>query len=59
MDPFHFLDLSVIENKEIIPNEYSIKYLNDKYTREIDISGVTFMTGKTLADRADQFIKDY
>jgi hypothetical protein len=34
----------VIENKEIIPNEYNIKYLNDKYAREIDISELTFMT---------------
>jgi hypothetical protein len=53
------LDLSVIENKEIIPSEYSIKYLNDKYARKIDMSEVSFMTGKTLADRADQFLKHY
>ncbi|HPC34089.1 MAG TPA: peptidoglycan DD-metalloendopeptidase family protein [Candidatus Absconditabacterales bacterium] len=59
LDPLQFLDLSVIENKEIIPSEYSIKYLNDKYARKIDMSEVSFMTGKTLADRADQFLKHY
>ncbi|MCK9467127.1 MAG: peptidoglycan DD-metalloendopeptidase family protein [Candidatus Absconditabacterales bacterium] len=59
LDPFQFLDLSVIENKEIIPSEYNIKYLNDKYARKIDMSEVTFMTGKTLNDRAEQFIKNY
>ncbi len=59
LDPFQFLDLSVIENKEIIPNEYNIKYLNDKYAREIDISELTFMTWTTITDRADQFINTY
>jgi hypothetical protein len=42
MDPLQFLDLSVIENKDIIPEQYNIKYLNDKYARTIDISEVKF-----------------
>lgn len=59
LDPLQFLDLSVIENKEIIPNEYSIKYLNDKYARKIDISEVNFMTWETVIDRADEFLTTY
>jgi hypothetical protein len=34
----------VIENKNIIPTGYNIKYLNDKYARKIDISELEFMT---------------
>ena len=48
LDPLQFLDLSVIENKEIIPDEYNIKYLNDKYARTIDISEVKFASWDTV-----------
>jgi hypothetical protein len=53
------LDLSVIENKSIIPDEYNIKYLNDKYSRTIDISEVTFASGDTLDERAANFLRTY
>jgi len=53
------LDLSVIENKWIIPDEYNIKYLNDKYSRTIDISEVTFASGDTLDERAANFLRTY
>ncbi len=59
LDPLQFLDLSVIENKDIIPSEYSIKYLNDKYARKIDMSELNFMTGETVIDRADAFLTTY
>jgi hypothetical protein len=42
LNPLEFLDLSVIENKDVIPEDYNIKYLNDKYARTIDISEVKF-----------------
>ena len=59
LDPLQFLDLSVIENKEIIPDEYNIKYLNDKYARTIDISEVKFASGDTVDERAESFLNEY
>ena len=59
LDPLQFLDLSVIENKSIIPDEYNIKYLNDKYARTIDISEVTFASGTTVNERAENFLANY
>lgn len=59
LDPLQFLDLSVIENKTIIPSEYNIKYLNDKYARKIDISELEFMEWETVIERADKFLNTY
>jgi len=59
LNPLEFLDLSVIENKDIIPDEYNIKYLNDKYARTIDISEVKFATWDTVDDRAESFLNEY
>ena len=59
LDPLQFLDLSVIENKDIIPEQYNIKYLNDKYARTIDISEVKFASGDTVNDRAESFLNEY
>ena len=59
LDPLQFLDLSVIENKDVIPEQYNIKYLNDKYARTIDISEVKFASGDTIDDRAESFLNDY
>jgi murein DD-endopeptidase MepM/ murein hydrolase activator NlpD len=59
LDPLQFLDLSVIENKNIIPTGYNIKYLNDKYARKIDISELEFMTWDTVMERADMFLTTY
>lgn len=59
IDPLQLMNLSVIENKDIIPSEYNIKYLNDKYARKIDISDLKFMTGDTVMDRADAFLMNH
>jgi hypothetical protein len=59
VDPLQLLDLSVIKEKTIIPKEYNIKYLNDKYARTIDISDLDFMSGSSLILRADQFLTTY
>ncbi len=59
MDPLQFLDLSVIENKDIIPEQYNIKYLNDKYARTIDISEVKFASWDTVDERAESFLDEY
>lgn len=59
LNPLEFLDLSVIENKKIIPDDYSIKYLNDKYARTIDISEVKFASGDSVDERAESFLNEY
>ena len=59
LNPLEFLDLSVVEDKDIIPEEYNIKYLNDKYARTIDISEVKFASGDTVNDRAESFLNEY
>ncbi len=59
LNPLEFLDLSVIENKDIIPDDYNIKYLNDKYARTIDISEVKFASWDTVDDRAESFLNEY
>ncbi len=59
VDPFQLLDLSVIEDKDVIPDEYNIKYLNDKYSRTIDISEVKFASGDTVDERATSFLHSY
>lgn len=59
VDPFQLLDLSVIENKDIIPESYNIKYLNDKYSRTIDISEVKFASWDNVNERAKNFLGTY
>ena len=59
LNPLEFLDLSVIENKDVIPEDYNIKYLNDKYARTIDISEVKFASGDTVDERAESFLNEY
>ncbi len=59
VDPLQLLDLSVIEEKTVIPREYNIKYLNDKYARTVDISELQFMSWSSLTLRADQFLTTY
>jgi len=59
VDPFQVLDASVVRNKDILPDNYHIKYLKDKYLRPIDITELKFMTWATNLQRADQFLNLY
>lgn len=59
LDPLTILDLSVIKDNVDIPKEYKIKYLNDKYSREIDITELRFMDGDTVDERAQTFLSKY
>ncbi|NOZ44313.1 MAG: hypothetical protein GXP45_04185 [bacterium] len=43
IDPLTVLDLSVVSNKDILPDTYQIKYLKDKFARPIDITELKFM----------------
>ncbi len=59
IDPLNLLDLSVVQNKDLIPKQYNIKYLNDKYARKVDISELDLMTGSSVLQRSDQFLNTY
>lgn len=59
IDPFQIMDLSIIENKDIIPSDYNIKYLNDKYIRTIDITDLTFLKWNSLEEREKNFLNSY
>jgi len=59
VDPFTFLDASIVREKTALPDGYQIKYLRDKYARPIDITELTIMTGTNLTEREDQFLSRY
>ncbi|MCF7834447.1 peptidoglycan DD-metalloendopeptidase family protein [Candidatus Gracilibacteria bacterium] len=59
IDPLRELDLSVVGSKNILPDEYRIKFLNDKYARPIDITNLKFASGDTKLERADDFLTRY
>jgi hypothetical protein len=59
MDPLQELDLSIVQNKDVLPDQYLVKYLNDKYARPIDITNLEFASGNTQLERADNFLNKY
>ncbi len=59
VDPLKLLDLSVVKNKDVLPDPYHIRYLKDKYSRPIDITEVKFATGSSVLYRADSFLRSY
>ncbi len=59
LDPLTILDLSVIKNNIDIPKDYKIKYLNDKHSREIDMTALSFMEGDTIDERAQIFLNKH
>lgn len=59
LDPFDILDASIVKDKSVLPNGYQIKYLRDKYAREIDITNLQLMTWATLLQREMQFLETY
>lgn len=59
IDPLRELDLSVVQNKDILPEEYRIKFLNDKYARPIDITNLQFASWDTKLERAYSFLSTY
>lgn len=59
VDPLTLLDLSVVKNKDILPEVYHIKYLKDKFARPIDITELSFMEGDNELQRADSFLELY
>jgi len=59
IDPLKMLDLSVVQDKDLLQWNYEIKYLKDKYSRTIDITNLEFMTGDSNLERADTFLRLY
>lgn len=59
IDPLTELDLSVVQNKDVLPDQYLVKYLNDKYARPIDITNLEFASWDTQLERADNFLSKY
>ena len=60
IDPLTLLDLSVITNwKEVLPQDYKLKYLSDMMTRPIDVSELKFMSGDTVDERSQNFLSTY
>jgi len=59
IDPLQELDLSIVQNKDVLPDQYLVKYLNDKYARPIDITNLEFSSGNTQLERADNFLTKY
>ncbi len=59
VDPLNFLDLSSVSDKDILPDEYHIKYLKDKFARPIDITDLTFMPWRDNLQRANNFLEKY
>ncbi len=59
IDPLTNLDASVIKDKNILPDLYSVKYLRDKYARWVDITNLTIMEWDTVDERAQNFLSSY
>jgi murein DD-endopeptidase MepM/ murein hydrolase activator NlpD len=59
IDPLSLLDASVVTDKDILPDVYSIKYLRDKYIRWVDVTELAFMSGGTVDERSQNFLASY
>ncbi len=59
IDPMTLLDLSVIQEKNELSDDYSIKFLSDKYSRNIDITKVNFAKWSTIDERAAAFLRRF
>lgn len=59
IDPLKLLDISVVKNKEILPDVYAIKYLRDKYARKIDITNLPVIEWDSVDERAQNFLSTY
>lgn len=59
IDPLPLMDLSVVQQKNTLPEGYGIKFLSDKYSRDIDLTNVNFASGTTVDSRATAFLKKF
>ena len=60
IDPLTILDLSVVTDWEnTLPEDYRLKYLNDKLVRPIDVSELKIIEWKSVDERAQKLINSY
>ncbi len=59
VDPLTLMDLSVIQDKSSLPDQYGIKFLSDKYSRNIDLTHTNFAEWKSVDERARAFLKKF
>lgn len=59
IDPLSVLDLSIIPNKQILPDRYHMQYLQDVYARPRELYKVEFMEWDSLDQRRQSFLDLY
>ena len=59
IDPYRLLDLSIFDDKEDLPEEYRMKYLQDYFAREVKLSNLPKVEGDTILERRDSFLTTY
>jgi len=59
IDPLILADVSVVANRNILPDIYSIKHLRDKYARGVDVSNLPIIEGNSPDERAQRFLYTY
>ena len=59
LDPLSLLDLSIVQNKEVLPEKYHIKYLQDLYQRPRELYKIDFMKGDSVLQRRSNFLDLY
>lgn len=59
VDPYSIMDISIFENKELLPQEYRMKYLQDHFSRDVDLSKAKVVPWDTIEERRDAFLQKY
>ena len=57
-NPYEYLDLSVM-SKDIVPEEWQQKRLDDLYAREVPLQDFSSLKGETVPERRDSFLRRY
>lgn len=56
VDPLDYMDLSILTKKESLPVQYHVKYIKDKFSRDLDYSNIKYMEWDTLEKRRENFL---
>lgn len=59
IDPLFNLDLSVIQDRSILPQQYEIKYIRNVAERQDERKNIVFFSGATHEERRLQFLQSY
>ena len=58
VDPYTLMDISIFP-EEYLPQQYKIKYLNDYFAREVDLSILPKISWNTVEERRDNRLETY